>query len=274
MRSIFGYDKVQFRTDERLSKSALNRISDACRGGAKQSNPGGRVNPQWQGALTLLQPSIKALRLVESCLAADIRYEISGFEIACDIEMQTRVQALLAQRKFIGSAVLRNGTKQTAVTGESGTTVYFAMRGSKCLNLVVYADRPSKLHGAESRSLVLHIEFRAVGSPMVRDVRVETIADLIALDFNALFARHAVLYVLPTSKTELGKLLGDRRLEEPSGTALRARVDRLLAHQDIYVLGVPSMQQLKLARPDLIPKLNRIEIGQWLEELGESIRLA
>lgn len=274
MKRICGIDKFECRTDERLSPTDLRRISDACSGGATQTIPGGRVNPQWKSDLTLLQPSTKALLLLEKCLASDIRYEISGFEIACDIPMQTRALAHRAQQKFIGAAVLCNGTKQTAVAGVYGETVYFAERDSKCLNLVVYADRASKLYGVDSRLVVLHIEFRATGAPLVRQVGVETLSDLVALDFYALFARHARLYELPSTKVAWGRLLGDRRRESPSGTALRGRVDRLIAHKNLYVMDALSMQRLKLARPDLIPKLGRIDFPQWLDQLGQSIRQA
>lgn len=268
---MFGLDVASVRIDERLPAVALRRIARRCRGGAKQTNPPARANPQWKAVVVLRQPSKAALETLEATLAADIRYEISWVELACDIPTRSRNHALMAQQEFIQAAVLKHSTEQIEYKGTRGTTVYFAPRRSQRINLAVYADRPSKLHGARSTAIVLHIEFRAHSAPMVRQLGIETLADLASLEFKPLFSRLVGMYQLPTSKIGFGRLLGDGRKVVPSGTALRARVSRLMNDRSLYVIGVPSMQRLKLARPELIKKLRPVSFTRWLKWLGGQI---
>lgn len=207
-------------------------------------------HPVWQTEIKIFQPSREALIELQRALESRHRIRMGYAELAFDWLVADRNAADTLYRFIVKH--MRVPYLRHAVTFEE-ETAYFAPRAADDLsknvrNVVLYADRPSKLWGArQDRSPCCHLEHRFHGVDTLAQRGLLSLEDCIRFDHRAYWTEHLRLFRLP-SKVELGRWLNPDSIDV-SGTALAKRADRFLdrySHGDTFVLqdcwrGNPSI---------------------------------
>lgn len=216
--------------------------------------------------LDIFQPTSKCLQLLASALGSDVATYLIYVEIACDLQANSKKQALLWRNKFLASAKMRY-QRQSVVRVK--TTWYYGRRtegnNRRGNVLAVYADRPSKLNNAQpdANTPCLHIEWRASGSAALATLGIVSLEDLIRFDHQRFWNDHIILYHLP-KPTTLGRFLAKGCSAEinVSGSALRKRAARWQFDNSIKEKFI--MHNALKSTPKLARKLTTEPFWEWL----------
>ncbi|RQQ31938.1 hypothetical protein [Burkholderia stagnalis] len=240
MRTATGFDRLTCWIDHPAPDIPVPLVRRYC-GKMTITNCYSRpFHPVWQTEVKIFQPSREALIELQRALESRHRIRMGYAELAFDWLVADRAAADMLYRFILKH--MRVPYLRHAVTFEEGTA-YFAPRTADDLsknvrNVVLYADRPSKLWAArQDHSPCCHLEHRFQGVDTLAQRGLLSLEDCIRFDHRAYWAEHLRLFRLP-SKVELGRWLNPDSIDV-SGTALANRADRFLdrySHGDTFVL--------------------------------------
>lgn len=239
-RTAAGFDRLTFWVDHPAPDIPVSRVQRYCGDVTITNCYSLPFHPVWQTEVKILQPSREALIELQRALESRHRIRMGYAELAFDWLVASREAAYVLYRFIVKH--MRVPYLRHAVTFEE-ETAYFAPRAAHDLsknvrNVVLYADRPSKLWAArQDRSPCCHLEHRFQGVDTLAQRGLLSLEDCIRFDHRAYWTEHLRLFRLP-SKVKLGRWLNPDSIDV-SGTALAKRADRFLdrySHGDIFVL--------------------------------------
>jgi len=176
-------DTLGIRTD-RLPTNALRRKFRDCCGTFYAGR--GEYFAGHPYRITLHQPSQTALDLL-SVVSEDRKMVINTVHVACDVFVDSVEEAQRLYDYFDRHFVQR--WHKTRCVDYCGTTRYTKERVWGTINVVMYADRPSKITGGPC----LHVEWRLSGKGLCADQEVGTVRDLMTFDLAAFCKRNMIL---------------------------------------------------------------------------------
>ncbi|MBJ9732222.1 hypothetical protein I5695_25920 [Burkholderia cenocepacia] len=249
-RSVTGFDRLTCWIDHPAPDIPVSLVQQHCGEMTITNCYSLPFHPVWQTEVKIFQPSREALIELQRALRSRHRIRMGYAELAFDWLVADRDAADMLYRFILKH--MRVPYLRHAVTFEEGTA-YFAPRAADDLsknvrNVVLYADRPSKLWAArQDRSLCCHLEHRFQGVYTLAQRGLLSLEDCIRFDHRAYWAEHLRLFRLP-SKVDLGRWLNPDSIDV-SDTALAKRTDRFLgrySYGDTFVLqdcwrGNPSI---------------------------------
>ncbi|TSD56388.1 hypothetical protein FFI97_019325 [Variovorax sp. KBS0712] len=291
-RVVYGFDRVTLwfdRAELPISEAELEahcrELSFIC-GDMK-------FNPRWKSCISVYQPSPKFFRVLLAALATEIAVCINYVEIARDFVpvlaprkgvvppashhsvADAQVAILHLRDWFLRSAIV--GRQHQVVVYSHGDPFYYGRRYekdgiTKSANVfVVYGDKPSKQSGVRlsksSRDEVpcLHIEWRANGAPVLADLGISCIQDLLSFDFPAFWSREVKLLRVPKQNTALGLLLPGRR--NSSSRAYRKRTAALAPEGCNVIVLQNARIANQISASAFLKKLRRLSLQEWCAEV-------
>lgn len=199
--------------------------------------------------LIVHQPKPATLKLLDQH-QRDHGGKLCRFDVALDL--LTSPKKRHAMRRWLEAhAVLRS--RRSGSMNTVGATLYWTNYAPKRSNrdLVLYADRPSKITGGPC----VHFELRFYNSAAIRRAGYGHARDLIALNPRQLFARHVKLIDMePLRLRMIRKAVADdrnkrsRRLDHPITDRYRARIPDRLRWMLRYAQEVKDWLPTRVAR--------------------------
>jgi hypothetical protein len=239
--TVMGFDRLKFWVDHPAPDIPVSQIRRHCRKLKVRECSSRPFHPAWQTEIDILQPGCEALRQLEIIVGTRHRVQLRYAELAIDWLVRDVKAAVELQAFFLNH--LRVPYLRHDVRVEEGTA-YFGPRADdegqkRERNLVLYADRPSKLWDAGSGpdSPCCHLEYRFQGVHVLAQHGLLSLAGCVGFDHLDFWRRHLLLFHLP-SKRELGRWINPA-CADVSPTALAKRADRFLGrymHEDMFVL--------------------------------------
>lgn len=222
---VLAFDRIRIGIDSPNLSGPVKRLRRECRGGMKIMLGHQRFNPVWKCQLDLLQPSTEALDALIDCLGHNTASQVCYAELALDIIVRTRGAARALQRQLAERLVMLN--QRDLVHVEQGT-IYYSRRtgesgGKRGRVGVMYSDRRSKLASDFAGQPCVHIEIRLSGKAALASIGLASVSDLVGFDHRRFWSGAAALLELPSTKKDLGLLLGPA---DVSDSALRKRADK------------------------------------------------
>jgi hypothetical protein len=186
----------------------------------------GTANDFYQFELRVHQPTRDTMRILEEATKAPIRARVVQVDVSLDLITKSKYDARSLQC-YLEERLLPSMRLQTRVTHVK-RTLYFNKDAQKGVEVVLYADRPSKVN----RKSCLHMEWRVIGAHALRTANIQSAARIAALDFRKFFNQRVSLWRMPAAH----QLVQVRRKrigvspENPATVAhCVARVDRLMS---------------------------------------------
>jgi len=234
------FDRLTIEVDhpDPIRKDIETAIQKQCADLKIHRGQSARFQPNWQTKIELYQPSKKALHMLAEGIK-DHRTKVNYVEIACDWITQDSVAAQTLYR-YLLAHVYVNGMRQ-GITFYQGTA-YFKKRVNEvgtrhAKNVVLYADKPSKLFNARTRGRhCCHLEYRFTDRQAAASIGLLTIGDCTEFRHRAFWLKHLQLYKF--KKIDVGRVVSPEDTNV-SGTILRRRADDFLdqhSHGGTYVL--------------------------------------
>ncbi|PLC06051.1 hypothetical protein CY658_03110 [Variovorax sp. RO1] len=291
-RVVYGFDRVTLWFDraelpisEAELKAHCHELAFIC-GDMK-------FNPRWKSCISVYQPSCKFFRVLLAALGTEIAICINYVEIVRDFvpvlapnkgvvppgshhsPADARTAVLHLRDWFLRSAIV--GRQHQAVVYSHGALFYYGRRCekdgiTKSANVfVVYGDKPSKQSGVRlsksSRNEVscLHTEWRANGTPVLADLGISCIQDLLSFDFPAFWTREVKLLRIPKQNTALGLLLPGQR--NSSSRAYRKRAAALAPEGCNVIVLQNARTTHRISASAFLKKLGRLPLQEWCAEV-------
>lgn len=224
-----GFDRLTIWTNHPAPNIPTQSIEPHCRKLKVRGGHSQKFNPEWQTEIRFFQPGRQALIELQSALGPRCRTCVRYAEPAADWLANSTADAD-AIYDFMLERLRVPYMRQPVRFKES--TAYFARRssadGTKAgTNVVMYADRPSKLWPAHQRArFCCHLEYRLQGIEILTQHGLLSLSDCIGFDHHAFWRENLRLFALP-KKVELGYQLA-ACAADVSDTALRKRANLFL----------------------------------------------
>ncbi|CAE6706324.1 hypothetical protein [Paraburkholderia nemoris] len=224
-----GFDRLTLWTDHPAPDTPSRALQQHCRKLVVKSGRSLQFNPAWQTEIKIFQPGRQALVELQAALGPRCRTLVRYAEPAIDWTASDYDDAEVLYYFILEH--LRVPYMRQPVKFKEGTA-YYARRASRDgtktgTNVVMYADRPSKLWAARRLALpCCHLEYRLQGVETLVQHGLLTLSDAIDFPHQAFWGENLRLFSLP-KKVELGYHLAPDNANV-SGTALTKRANRLL----------------------------------------------
>lgn len=206
---VYGIDRVTLWCDGQHAPLIPDNIYDACTNINVHPNDC-KYHRSYPWKIDLLQPSRNALRLLQSSFGNRHRSKVIYVELACDFIVPDR-QVAAQLMAFLLKHVAPKHTSQPVTFFQS--TAYYSPRSNQAgkktsRNLVIYADKNSKLHSSHGKRACCHIEWRLSGARKLEHVGIRCFADLISFPHRKFWRRTLPCYQLPKLQ-KIGEWLRD-----------------------------------------------------------------
>lgn len=263
-------DKLELHVERALETEDLTKLRKHC-WSADQRPIKVDYHRRWTCCVWVTRPTGRCLKLVRKLLKrAANGYKVYLVELARDFLIASdRARTALGGVLVRGLAIRRRALQVKYWKG----TFYWGWRGP--LSVALYMDREKKGAGAASTPCV-HVELRVRGTAQLRRFGLQTLAQLLAPDFDAVWSSSVDFIEVPRKKTTLGRLLGKR---DVSGTALRKRADAFLTRgkvvnaEEIFAVQnakVKCSQDGCIERLHLPRTLAKLDFNEWCRGLEET----
>jgi hypothetical protein len=243
---VMAFDRVKLHFDHAAPSLPFDEVDSLCRGGLKHvpiiGTDAQKFHPERKYYVELFQPGRDALRLLYQ--AAKGRYTIRPYmlEVAVDWITDDREEAKMVRDFILGHMWVPHLTYEVKPYEQ---TWYYAPRATGPTqgdsspkrsirlmhNVVLYADKRSKLASPYFGRPCCHLEHRFFGANACADIGASCLGDLAQFRHHAFWREHLRLAMM-LSKTELGRFLAPSRVGV-SGTALRKRANACLQKYEI-----------------------------------------
>jgi hypothetical protein len=262
-KPVMAFDRLRFYVDHPSPNIPLAQIRRYCNDVQLIACNSPPYQPMLQSRVELFQPNTEALNVISHAIGSRYSVRLTYAEIAVDFMTRTIDDAALISR-FMLEHMTAPHLRHRVV--HEGQTSYFAprtMASNKATphNVVMYADRPSKLWPvAHLEQPCCHLEHRLTGSSALEHYGLFSLSDCIAFDHERFWLENFHLHQLP-SKTDIGRWIDPSNCDV-SGTALRKRADQFLnryRHGDTVVL-----QNCLNEHPEMKPLLRPIDNALFL----------
>lgn len=271
--AVFGYDRLGLYLDHADWPVPIEQLQATCRSIeiAPANIP---YHARWKQQIQLFQPTPTALLILDKALKGGVTAAISYAEIAFDVLHPDRQRVKAIRNSFLASVKLHYGREEVV---RDQSTYYFHRRTTGTTrtpkNLVLYADKPSKLenrHHYRERLPSSHVEMKLSGSDSLEKEGVVSLQDLIRFNHLEFWERNLRLFRVPTQPTKLGRILAlaAGASMAVSGTAFRKRANLWLEKHSI-VHGRSAnfvLHNALLASPKVAQKLPGMTFDEWLDE--------
>ena len=211
-----GYDRVTLWIDSSdLDLLPIKLIDALCKGGAKLVPRSLGFHPVWKMKLQMLQPTRKALKVVQDAVGTEHNVMITKVEVTIDFITRSFVEASQIETFFLEHVVVPRWRNEVKLEAAHGTIYHFAPRcvGTKSQdvgtapqeesdsdpanetrrvrgrNFGLYADKESKLPGPWAGRACAHFESRLSGSKAIKEAGIGSMSDLLAFDHPGYWAR-------------------------------------------------------------------------------------
>lgn len=265
MRYTFvnNLDKVELQVEHPLEEKELENLRGHCHE-AGQCPIAVEYHRRWTFCVWVVRPTVRCLRLLREMLKqATNGYKVYLVELARDFLIPDANARAALEKTLVRSLTIQRRALQ--VKYEKGT-FYWGLRGP--ISIALYVDRRRK--GSDwTNPPCVHIELRLRGTAQLRRFGLQTLAQLLAPDFDSAWSRTVTFVHVPRKKAALGRLLG---MSDVSGTALRKRADAFMKRGAVLdaqeVFAVQNVKIERRSKSDVkrfhLPRgLTRIDFNVW-----------
>ncbi|MBY0511879.1 MAG: hypothetical protein K2P94_17220 [Rhodospirillaceae bacterium] len=194
------FDQLLIWTRERIPSEVFKKVAKlAGKFHPHRAKPENKFHMKrlgWTWAYRLYQPSMEALQTLADGLEGGTL--INYLEISIEIEMQG-AEAKCALTSFLERHIWQGHRSPGPLPVEYQGTVYTSARDSRN-NIVMYADRPSKISGHKE---CIKLEYRVRESRGCALKGVKTLADLINFDHKTFWSKQLRLGAVDLNRLEL-----------------------------------------------------------------------
>lgn len=260
-----GIDVAAFRLDFEEYPGRLPRLRRLCNQVLFENEPK-PYQPGMKSLLELHQPSRAALLQFRDDLGGFVAAPLDYVEIARDFLAPNLETALIRRGMLLRSISLPYQRTSVATSPQNPRTIYWRQRPERGLNLVLYADRPSKINGTCAEAVGMacaHLEIRLYGSAALANYGIVTTDDLLSFDYEDFWARALRWHRVPRV-TEIGRAVaGLARGSVLSGTRLRNIGNEALIASAFQVDGQFSFQNAALKHSSLMRNIPTVSPLAW-----------
>lgn len=248
---VLGYDRIALMLDSAAPKLPINALKKHCNNIEVLENKSSQYQSIWQSRIDIFQPDKECLsKLNDYISAGSYRICMRYVEISCDF-ITANFNESEVILKFILEHLNISGIKIGTLVEPYEDTYYLNRRtnvnGDKApKNVVLYADKPSKLASKWIGKPCCHLEYRLTGSDIIGFYGISSIADVLLFDHMSFWHTNLHFLKLPF-KNEIGHYLSQG--QNISGTALTNKANKFL--RQFYVGDYFVLQNMLQTHPEM-----------------------